>query len=356
MENERSTDKLARYIIRLGGLAIIVALCLYFKSVLIYIIAAVVISLLGQPFMRLMRKIKIKGKSAPDWLLAVLAIVIIIVLLLLIISQIIPLVSSIVRDASAINEKSYFGDNPLDSVNQWIIGLFPGLDSNFNVATVAMEKLRELVDFGKVGGIVGSVASLVTSLFVAVFAIVFISFFFLKEEGLFGRIVCAFVPDKHELTMNKTMNEIKELLSRYFVGLLLEMLGVAVLAHRPHRSQLCFGYCLHCRLAQYHSLCRPHLRLRYWHHFRHYHKIRHWRRLGCQHLGVHPHHLRHHVYGTDDRQLHLPAPDLLDEHQGASLGNLHRDTHGKLYRRRNRDAGGHSRIHHCTRYRHPVLL
>ena len=68
-----------------------------------------------------------------------------------------------------------------------------------------------------------------TSLFVAVFAIVFISFFFLKEEGLFGRIVCAFVPDKHETTMNKTMNEIKELLSRYFVGLLIEMLGVAVL-------------------------------------------------------------------------------------------------------------------------------
>lgn len=229
MENERSTEKLARYIIRLGGLAIVVALCLYFKSVLIYIIAALVISLLGQPLMRLMRKIKIKGKSAPDWLLAVLAIVVIIVLLVLIVSQIIPLVSSIIRDASAINEKSYFGENPIDSVNQWIIGLFPGLDSSFNIATVAMDKIRELVDFSKVGGIVGSVASWVTSLFVAVFAIVFISFFFLKEEGLFGRIVCSFVPDKHETTMNKTMNEIKELLSRYFVGLLLEMLGVAVL-------------------------------------------------------------------------------------------------------------------------------
>ena len=73
MENERNTDKLAGYIIKLGGLAIIVALCLYFKSVLIYIIAAVVVSLLGRPLMKLMRKIKIKGKSAPDWLLAILA-------------------------------------------------------------------------------------------------------------------------------------------------------------------------------------------------------------------------------------------------------------------------------------------
>ena len=229
MENERNTDKLAGYIIKLGGLAIVVALCLYFKSVLIYIIAAVVVSLIGRPLMKLMRKIKIKGKSAPEWLLAVLAIVAIIALITLIISQIIPLVSNIIRDASVINERSYFGENPIDKLNQWIIGLFPGLDSNFNIATVAMEKLRELVDFGKVGGIVGSVASMVTGLFVALFAIVFISFFFLKEEGLFGRIICAFVPDKHEATMNKTLNEIKELLSRYFVGLLIEMLGVAVL-------------------------------------------------------------------------------------------------------------------------------
>ena len=109
MFNEKNREKLAGYIIKLGGLAIVVALCWYFKNVLIYIIAAVVVSLLGRPLMKLMRRIKIKGKSAPDWLLAVLSIVIIIVLLILIISQIIPLVSSIIRDASAINDSSYFG-------------------------------------------------------------------------------------------------------------------------------------------------------------------------------------------------------------------------------------------------------
>ena len=228
MENEKNTEKLAGYIIKLGALAIVLALCWYFKNVLIYIVAAVVVSLLGRPLMKLMRKVKIKGKSAPNWLLAVLSILIIIGLLGLLISQIIPLISNIIRDASAINDSSYFGSNPIDKLNQWIIGLFPNLDANFNIVTVVMDKIKELVDFGKVGGIVGSVASMVTSLFVALFAVVFISFFFLKEEGLFGRIVCAFVPDKHELTMNKTMNEIKELLSRYFVGLLIEMLGVAL--------------------------------------------------------------------------------------------------------------------------------
>ena len=228
MGNERNTDKLAGYLIKLGGLAIVLALCWYFKNVLIYIIAAFVVSLIGRPVMRLLRKIKIKGKSAPEWLLAILTIIIIIALLILLITQLIPIVSSIIKDASSLQESTYFESNPIDKLNEWIIGLFPNLDHNFNIVTLVTEKVRELVDFGKVSGIVGSVASMVTSLFVALFSVVFISFFFLKEEGLFERIICALVPDKHELTLSKTLGEIKELLSRYFVGLFIEMLGVAV--------------------------------------------------------------------------------------------------------------------------------
>ena len=82
MGNERNTDKLAGYLIKLGGLTIVLALCWYFKNVLIYIIAAFVVSLIGRPVMRLLRKIKIKGKSAPEWLLAILTIIIIIALLI----------------------------------------------------------------------------------------------------------------------------------------------------------------------------------------------------------------------------------------------------------------------------------
>lgn len=228
MENERNTDKLAGYIIKLGGLAIIVALCLYFKNVLIYIVAAFVVSLIGRPVMKLLRRIKIKGKSTPDWLLAVLSIVVIIGFLVLIVTQLIPMVSSIVKDASALQTSSYFESNPIDKLNEWIIGLFPNVGPDFDIAAVLLGKVKELADFSKVSGIVGSVASVVSSLFVALFSVVFISFFFLKEEGLFERIICALVPDRHESNVRKTLSDIKELLSRYFVGLVIEMLGVAV--------------------------------------------------------------------------------------------------------------------------------
>lgn len=228
MENEKNTEKLAGYIIKLGGLAIILALCLYFKNVLIYIIAAFVVSLLGRPIMQLLRKIKIKGKHAPDWLLAILSIVLIIAFLVLIVTQMIPMVSNIIRDASAIQNSSYFESNPIDKLNAWLIGLFPNLDQDFDITTVVLIKLKELVDFGKVGGIVGSVASVVINVFVALFSVVFISFFFLKDDTLFERIICALVPDRHEANVGKTLNDIKQLLTRYFVGLLIEMLGVAL--------------------------------------------------------------------------------------------------------------------------------
>ena len=228
MENERNTEKLAGYVIKLGGLAIVLALCWYFKNVLIYIIAAFVVSMIGRPVMQLLRKIKIKGRHAPDWLLAVITILVIIGLLLLIVTQMVPMISNIVRDASALQGSHYFGSDPIGRLNEWLVGMFPNLGDDFDLSALLIAKIREVVDFGRVSGIVGSVASVVTSVFVALFAIVFISFFFLKEDGLFERIVCALVPDKHELTLGKTLSEIKQLLSRYFVGLLIEILGVAL--------------------------------------------------------------------------------------------------------------------------------
>lgn len=228
MENERNIDKLAGYLMKIGILAAVLALCWYFKNVLIYIIIAFVVSLIGYPVMAQLRKIKIKGKSAPDWLLAVVTILLIIVFLALLITQMIPLVSNIVRDASAMSESTYFGSNPIDALNEWLIATFPSLGRDFDVVAVVMEQLKELVSFNNVSGIVGSVASVVSSAFVGLFAVVFISFFFLKDDTLFEKIISAFVPDRHEATLNKTLKDIKYLLSRYFVGLVIETLGVAL--------------------------------------------------------------------------------------------------------------------------------
>ena len=229
MENERNTDRLAGYIIKLGGLALILASCYFFKNVLVYVIAAFVVSLIGRPIMLLLKKIRIRKRSLPDWVMAVLTIVLILALLALTVTQMIPMVSNIIRDASAIQSSSYFESNPIEKLNAWLIGMFPNIENDFDITAVLLTQLKGVVDFGKVSGIVGSVASMVTSAFVALFSVVFISFFFLKDDTLFERIICALVPDRHEAEMGKTLNDIKQLLSRYFAGLVIEMLGVAVI-------------------------------------------------------------------------------------------------------------------------------
>lgn len=228
MEQERSIDRLARYIIIAATLAVLACLCWYFKSVLVYIIVAFVVSLIGQPVMRLLRKIRIRGKSAPDGLLAILTIFVILGTLILVVTQVIPVVTGIVRDAAVLNSVTAEG-NPLDRVNDWIVGLFPGLGPDFNIITILMDKLREVTNLSNVTSVISSVTSFVTSLVVGLFSVVFISFFFVRDETLFRKIVSALVPDRMEGNLAKSLGDIEGLLSRYFVGLLIEMTGVALL-------------------------------------------------------------------------------------------------------------------------------
>ena len=101
MAEERSVDKLARYAMWAVAAAVVIAICWYFRSVLIYIILAAVLSLLGNPLMKGLSRIKIKGHAAPAWLLSLITIILLLVIILGIITQIFPVVFSIVQNISS---------------------------------------------------------------------------------------------------------------------------------------------------------------------------------------------------------------------------------------------------------------
>ena len=230
MEKERSIDRLARYIIILGTLAIAAVLCYLFSSVLAYILLAFVVSLIGQPVFRLLKKIRIKGKSAPDALLAVITLLVIFALLFLLIMQVIPVVSGILRDASLMNaQESMDTHNLINRINDWIISVVPWVGEDFDGVQMLIQKLSEVVDLSNIPSILGSVASAVAGIAVGLFSVLFISFFFVKDETLFGRIIGSIVPDTIEDKVKKTVLDIDRLLSRYFVGLLMEIFGVVLL-------------------------------------------------------------------------------------------------------------------------------
>ena len=230
-QNERYTDRLAKYILVAAGAAAICATCWFFRSVLAYILIAVVVSLIAKPLMGLMQKVRIKGKKAPDWLLAAFSIIIVLGVLIAILTSVIPIISGIVKDISMVNIESAARGIavPLAELNEYLQNSFPQLGSDFRIEVTILNEIQKMFNVSAFSSVLGSAASFVTSMAIGLFSVVFIGFFFIKDDGLFTEIVCALVPDRHEATTEKAISDIGYLLSRYFIGVILEMIGVAMI-------------------------------------------------------------------------------------------------------------------------------
>ena len=233
MSEERSTDRLARYIIWTAAAAVTVTFCWYFRSVLVYIILAAVVSFLGRPIMKGLKHIRIKGRSMPDWMSALISLLLILVIFMGIVTQIIPVVSSIISNVTVNFQSTSINASEitvwLDNANVWLIDRIPALGRDFKVQEAVLGWIRDAFDVGSITSMVGSVASALGSFGIGLFSVMFIGFFFVKDETLFRRIVGSLVPDRVENKAIGAISDIEYLLSRYFVGLLAEVLGVAML-------------------------------------------------------------------------------------------------------------------------------
>ena len=230
-QNERYTDKLAKYVLIAAAVCLAGAVCWYFRSVITYILVAVVVSLIGKPVVKLLQKINIKGKRLPDWFLAALTLTVIVGVLMSVITLLIPIVSNIVKGISLSNIESAAGQIavPLANLNETLRNTFPSLGSGFRIETALLAELQKLLDISKVSSLIGTATSFLSSFGVAMFSIVFIGFFFIKDDDTFTNIVTALVPDKHEKNAAAAISDIGYLLSRYFIGVLLEITGVALI-------------------------------------------------------------------------------------------------------------------------------
>ncbi len=232
MENtERYTDKLAKVILATAGIALVAALCWYFKSVLTYILVAVVVSLVAKPLVGLMQKVRIKGRQAPSWFLAALSLILVIGIILSVILVLIPIITNIVKDISLANIESAAKGVavPLAELNEFLRNTIPSLGNDFRIEVAVIQELQKMFNPAIFSSVIGSAATFLTNFGIGLFSVVFIGFFFIKDDGLFTNIVCALVPDKHEKTTEKAISDIGYLLSRYFIGVIIEILGVALI-------------------------------------------------------------------------------------------------------------------------------
>lgn len=231
MESEKYTEKLAKYTLYAAVFCLIAAICWYLKDVLVYILAAVVTSLMARPITTLLKKIKVRGKQMPDWLSALIALFLLIGGILTIATMIVPIIGSIAKGISmaSIEKAATQISVPLANFNEFLRESFPSLGQDFKIETSIFNELHNLLDVSIFSSVLGSAASIISSVGVGLFSVVFISFFFTKDEGLFSKMIGSLVPDKHEENATAAISDIGKLLSRYFSGVVVEMIGVALL-------------------------------------------------------------------------------------------------------------------------------
>ena len=63
---------------------------------------------------------------------------------------------------------------------------------------------------------------------VGLMSVLFISFFFLKEQGLFNTMLSGIVPDKHEKNVLQAVSESSTMLIRYFIGVLAQVTIITI--------------------------------------------------------------------------------------------------------------------------------
>lgn len=228
---ERYTDKLAKYALLAAGICLVAGICWYFKSVLTYILIAVVVSLIAKPIFNLLRKINIRNFRAPDWLLAAASLLIVLGAAGFVVVMIFPLIYNMLSGISvdAIEKTVSDISVPLARINDILRSSFPKLGSDFRLEMTIAQELEKLLDTGTFTNLIGTAANVIKNFAIGLFSVVFIGFFFIKDNGLFTRIICALVPDKHEKMTEKAISDIGYLLSRYFIGVMIEVCGVALI-------------------------------------------------------------------------------------------------------------------------------
>jgi predicted PurR-regulated permease PerM len=179
----------------------------------------------------LLNKISIRGHHIPNWLSALIALILLIVLIISFVTLIFPIIGGIAKELSiaSIEQAAAQVAIPLANLNDYLTTTFPALGADFKIENIIFNELQKLFNASIFSSAIGSAASIISSLGTGLFSVVFISFFFIKDNKLFSEMIGALVPDKHEANATAAMSDIGRLLSRYFSGVVIEMIGVALL-------------------------------------------------------------------------------------------------------------------------------
>jgi len=209
---------IANGILKAIGTILIGLLILFFlykiQSVLIYLAIASVLTLIARPFLLFLRnKLKV-----PNTIAVVITMSIFMLIIFGIISMFIPLIVQQGHNISLLNT---------DALRANIANLSKEINLYFSARNInVFSELKDLdlmSNLASIPSLLNSFAGVIGSFSMGLFSILFISFFFLKDTQLLHNILLTLTPNKKEERLLKSLEKIKNLLSRYFIGLIIQI-------------------------------------------------------------------------------------------------------------------------------------
>ncbi|WP_298513263.1 AI-2E family transporter [uncultured Kordia sp.] len=215
-----TSNTIANGILKAVAIILGAFLILYFfhkiQMVLVYITIAAVISLLGRPIVQFLKK-RLKFSNT---LAAIFTMIFLISQFIGLVALFIPLIEDQGTKLALYDITELEGNVK----NMYSEGYkyFHGKDAV--VPPIEESKLFSKLDFSFIPSFFNSLISGLGSFSIGLLSVLFISFFLLKDSKLLQDSVLVLVPNNKEDRWARSFEKIKDLLSRYFVGLLFQIL------------------------------------------------------------------------------------------------------------------------------------
>jgi predicted PurR-regulated permease PerM len=220
-----------RNILIFFGILFLLGCAWFFRNIVVYILVSGVFSIMGRPLVDLFCKIRIKKWSFPRSLSALLTIIAIWGVIILFFIIFVPLVTRQINYFSTIDSEKIVQivAGPINKIEHLVRSINKDIPQNITIQDYIVKKVAGILNINMIQNFIGSLISILGNVIIAIFSITFITFFFLKDQRLFFESILMWVPDKYVNNVTRALNSIKRLLTRYFIGIVIQSTCIMIL-------------------------------------------------------------------------------------------------------------------------------
>ncbi len=217
---QNNSNIIAKGIVKAVFSLLAVLLLLWFlykiKVVITYLLIALVVSLIGRPVKKFLSK-RLKLKDTPASALTLLLIISIFGILF---AVLVPMIVKQAQNLSALD---------IESFQQKMNLLLENIKAYLHQKNIVFlddftfNNVFSQINLKILPGLFNSIFEILGNIIVGIFAVSFISFFMLKDNKLTANFLFRLIPDDDQERFKSVFTKIKDLLSRYFIGISIQI-------------------------------------------------------------------------------------------------------------------------------------